>query len=70
VHHHHHDETDLELILETILNKSEQKPLTPFSILINQLVDFKRDLDIHTVLEDKILLPRAIQLEKEIKNIA
>lgn len=70
VHHHHHDETDLELILASILNKSEQKPLTPFSVLINQLVDFKRDLDIHTVLEDKILLPRAIQLEKEVKNIA
>ena len=37
---------------------------TPYRILLSQLEAFERDMMVHALIEDKVLVPRALELEK------
>jgi regulator of cell morphogenesis and NO signaling len=39
---------------------------TPYRILLTQLHAFERDLMVHALVEDKVLIPRALQLEETV----
>jgi regulator of cell morphogenesis and NO signaling len=39
---------------------------TPYRILLTQLQAFERDLMVHALVEDKVLIPRALQLEETV----
>ncbi len=64
---HHSD--DVEQTLEMLISLLENKPdlfdnTLSLNVLLTKLKIFKRDLTIHAKLEDEVLLPRAIELEK------
>jgi regulator of cell morphogenesis and NO signaling len=69
VESHHDTEQDLSNVRNAILNY--QPPATnqtPYRILISQLHAFKIDLSVHALIEDKVLIPRALQLEKKLNK--
>lgn len=43
---------------------------TPYRILLTQLLMFERDLAVHALIEDRVLIPRALELEECLKNAA
>lgn len=64
--HHHDTEKDLAEVREAILRYSP--PLTsetPYRILLSQLQVFEKDLAVHALIEDEVLLPRAMNLERK-----
>ena len=66
---HNDTEKDLSNIRNVIL--SYQPPptnQTPYRILITQLQAFEKDLSVHAIIEDKVLIPRALQLEKKLNK--
>jgi len=42
---------------------------TPYRILLSQLQAFEKDLSIHALIEDRVLIPRALQLEEKINHL-
>jgi regulator of cell morphogenesis and NO signaling len=42
---------------------------TPYRILISQLQAFERDLFVHALIEDRVLIPRVLRLEKKLNKI-
>jgi regulator of cell morphogenesis and NO signaling len=66
---HHHEEEILTKIRETIEArfKNIKTPL-PFRIFLNQIAALENDLLTHSRIEDKILFPKALELEKELKT--
>jgi regulator of cell morphogenesis and NO signaling len=67
---HHDTEQDLSNIRNAILNY--QPPTTnqtPYRILITQLHAFETDLSVHALIEDRVLIPRALQLEEKLNNV-
>ncbi|MEP7142019.1 MAG: hypothetical protein ABI707_04065 [Ferruginibacter sp.] len=70
VESHHDTEQDLSNVRTAILNY--QPPATnqtPYRILITQLHAFEIDLSVHALIEDKVLIPRALQLEEKLDNL-
>jgi regulator of cell morphogenesis and NO signaling len=64
---HHDTEKDLEEVRKTILLYSPPEGnQTPYRILLSQLQVFEIDLAIHALMEDDVLLPRALELEKKL----
>jgi regulator of cell morphogenesis and NO signaling len=41
---------------------------TPYRILLSQLGDFEKDLAVHALIEEQVLIPRALQLEKNLSS--
>jgi regulator of cell morphogenesis and NO signaling len=69
INSHLDTEQDLSMIRETILNyKAPKTNQTPYRILLSQLETFEKDLSVHALIEDKILIPRAQQLEIEVRQ--
>jgi regulator of cell morphogenesis and NO signaling len=69
INSHLDTEQDLSMIRETILNYNAPKTnQTPYRILLSQLETFEKDLSVHALIEDKILIPRAQQLEIELRE--
>ncbi|MFN5794530.1 MAG: hypothetical protein ACK455_07020 [Bacteroidota bacterium] len=69
INSHLDTEQDLSIIRETILNyKAPKTNQTPYRILLSQLETFEKDLSVHALIEDKILIPRAQQLETELRE--
>lgn len=67
---HNDTEKDLSNIRNAIL--SYQPPITnqtPYRILITQLQAFEKDLSVHALIEDKVLIPRALQLEEKLRKL-
>jgi regulator of cell morphogenesis and NO signaling len=67
VENHHDTEEDLSKVRNTILQY--QPPATnetPYRILLTQLQVFERDLAVHALIEDHVLIPRALELEKRL----
>ncbi len=63
---HHDTEKDLEEIRTTILHYSPPADnQTLYRILLSQLEILEKDLAIHALMEDEVLLPRALQLEQK-----
>ena len=70
VESHHDTEQDLSNVRNAILNY--QPPATnqtPYRILITQLHAFEIDLSVHALIEDKVLIPRALQLEEKLNKL-
>jgi regulator of cell morphogenesis and NO signaling len=62
---HHDTEDDLSRIRDII--KQYQPPSTnqtPYRILISQLQAFEKDLSVHALIEDQILVPKALEMER------
>jgi len=67
---HHDTEKDLSNVRNAILNY--QPPTTnqtPYRILIMQLHSFEIDLSVHALIEDKVLIPRGLQLEEKLNRL-
>lgn len=68
--HHDDHETGLRNIRKSIL--SYNPPATnssPHRILIEQLDNFDRDLSVHGMIEDKVLLPRMMEVERRLNEL-
>jgi regulator of cell morphogenesis and NO signaling len=66
IHHHHDTEKDLEEVRIAMLNYSPpEENQTLYRILLSQLQVFEKDMAIHALIEDEVLLPRALALEKK-----
>ena len=64
---HSDTETDLFKVRNLILDyEPPTTNQTPYRILISQLHTFEKDLFLHAMIEDKVLIPRALSLEKNI----
>lgn len=64
--HHHDTEKDLAEVREAILTYSPPATSeTLYRILLSQLQVFEKDLAVHAVIEDEVLLPRAMELERK-----
>jgi regulator of cell morphogenesis and NO signaling len=67
IDHHHDSEEEITKVRNSIL--MYQPPTTnetPYRILLTQLQLFERDLTIHALIEDKVLIPRVQQLERRL----
>ncbi len=61
---HHDTEKDLEDVRNAILHYSPpEDQQTPYRILLSQLQVLEKDLAVHALIEDDVLLPRALALE-------
>lgn len=70
IDNHQDQEKDLSYVRNAVLEY--QPPATnqtPYRILITQLQAFERDLFVHALIEDRVLIPRALRLEKKLSNI-
>lgn len=67
VDHHHDTEQDLSNVRAAILHyDAPHTNETPYRILTTQLQAFEKDLSVHALIEDRVLIPRALRLEKEL----
>lgn len=63
---HHDTEKDLAEVRNTILHYSPpQENKTLYRILLSQLQVLEKDLAIHAMIEDDVLLPRALEFESQ-----
>ncbi len=61
---HHDTEKDLEDVRKTILHYTPpEDQQTTYRILLSQLQVLEKDLAVHALIEDEVLLPRALALE-------
>jgi regulator of cell morphogenesis and NO signaling len=64
--HHQDTEKNLAEIRETILQYAPPPSHeTLYRILLSQLEAFEKDLSVHALIEDEVLLPRAMALERK-----
>jgi regulator of cell morphogenesis and NO signaling len=61
-----HTDTEIEIqVVRTLLEKFQQQtPAMQVNRLLNQLAILEIDLHIHARIEDEVLMPKALQLEK------
>ena len=65
---HHDTEKDLEDVRKTILCYSPPvDQQTPYRILLSQLQVLEKDLAVHALIEDELLLPRALAIEQKLQ---
>ena len=66
IQQHHDTEKDLDEVRKTILSYSPPDGnQTLYRILLSQLQVFEKDMAVHALMEDDVLLPRALELEKK-----
>ena len=61
------DLLDVRKLLRAFMPTKENQ--TPYRILLDRLRNFELDLHIHARVEDEVLLPRAIELERELMGV-
>lgn len=67
IENHHDTEEDLSKVHNTILQyEPPSTNRTPYRILLTQLQMFERDLAVHALIEDLVLIPRALALEERL----
>lgn len=67
---HHHDDTEKEVadLRKTLLMHSPGATnASPYRVLLQQLENFDRDLSIHALIEDKVLLPKMRKVEERLR---
>ncbi len=74
IHHfeesHSNVEEDIEKTRETIVRYSpKQSFVMSYRIFLNQLDIFEKDLHRHSIIEDQVLVPKALQLEDFVKTM-
>ncbi|MBL7850552.1 MAG: hemerythrin domain-containing protein [Cyclobacteriaceae bacterium] len=64
--HHHDTETQLEE-LRLVMQRYSPPPTneTPYRILLSQLEVLEKDLAVHSLIEEEVLLPRAFAMERK-----
>lgn len=65
---HHHD-TEMNIVEVEAAIKQYTPPSTsetPYRILVSQLEMLQKDLAVHALVEDRVLIPRALQLEEKL----
>ncbi len=71
IHHHEDDQLEegLKEICDSIRKHSYESITLPLSqkVLLTQLDAFERDLWIHSLMEDRVLIPRAEKIEQKIR---
>jgi regulator of cell morphogenesis and NO signaling len=65
---HHNVEEDLSRIRAVIVKHSVALDSMPYRIFLHQLNAFQMDLYKHALVEDEVLIPKALALENEVKN--
>ncbi len=66
IEEHHDTEKDLEEVRNAILHYSPPEDnQTLYRILLSQLQVLEKDLAVHALIEDDVLLPRALEMEKQ-----
>jgi regulator of cell morphogenesis and NO signaling len=66
---HHDTEDELKDIREAI--RLYQPPSTNeslYRILLTQLETFEQDLHVHALIEEEVLIPKALKLESEVRS--
>ncbi|MEJ7588001.1 MAG: hypothetical protein WKI04_10620 [Ferruginibacter sp.] len=67
---HHDTEKDLSNVREAILQyQPPASNQTPYRILLTQLHAFETDLSVHALIEDRVLIPRALKLEEKLYSL-
>jgi regulator of cell morphogenesis and NO signaling len=67
---HEDVEADIAYTKETIIRYSpQQTSALSYRIFLNQLDLFEKDLHRHSIIEDKVLLPKALLLEKLVEGL-
>lgn len=67
---HHDTEKDLRDVRAAILNYSPPAMnQTLYRILLSQLQVFEKDMAVHALMEDHVLLPRALELEQKFRRL-
>jgi len=70
INSHHDTEQDLSNVRNAIRNYQPPKTnQTPYRILLTQLQAFEKDLSVHALIEDKVLIPRALKLEEKLTRL-
>ena len=70
IEHHHDTEMDISEIQNTITGYNPPPTnQTPYRILLSQLEMLERDLSVHALVEDKVLIPRALLLENQLSGM-
>ncbi len=71
VHHHEDDPVEIGLkeIKQAVQNRADNYESAPLSIkiLLTQLDAFERDLWVHGMIEDDVLVPKALKIEQEVR---
>lgn len=69
--HDHSDTEDEITCIRKVIRSYEPKDRTksPFRVLLTQLKTFELDLNIHSRIEEEVLIPKALKLEERIKPI-
>ena len=68
--HHHDTELDLREVRRSILYYNPPATnQTPYRILLSQLEAFEKDLAVHALVEDKVLIPRAMKIEDDLNRL-
>jgi regulator of cell morphogenesis and NO signaling len=69
IKNHNDTETELANVRQAIkLYDPPKTNHTPYRILISQLHSLEKDLSIHALIEDRILMPEALNMEKKYLN--
>ena len=66
---HHTDEPEKKLrsLIELLEDKKEHfEDQLALNVLLSKLESFERDLLVHAKLEEQVLIPKALELEKEV----
>jgi len=70
IEHHHDTELDLREVRRSILYYNPPATnQTPYRILLSQLEAFEKDLAVHALVEDKVLIPRAMKIEDDLNRL-
>lgn len=64
---HSDPDEELQRVRLSILRyQPPQTNQTPYRILLSQLAVFEKDLSVHALIEEKVLIPRALNMEKNL----
>ena len=64
---HSDPDEELQRVRLSILRyQPPQTNQTPYRILLSQLAVFEKDLSVHALIEEKVLIPRALNIEKNL----
>ena len=69
---HDHQESDVELNKVRIAINNfipQESGKSMFRLLLVQLKSFEKDLQLHEFIEEKILIPRLVEMENELRKV-
>ena len=71
VENHPKTEKDLDLLIKVLEEyKPKREAIMLYNILFNQINAFKKDLEIHALIEDKVLIDKLISLKSSLMHLS